>query len=208
MNEIVPVQVYNNLIKMMNYRGANVTSPDLSEGQMIEKLNHYNYVTITGSREGTLITIILIAPTNEKNDYATRSGNFKKLFKLVPKFGPDENLELIFISELPLTSHIQKHLIQFKVENPKVLIEDHTYDIFMIENPKHEIVPSHRIATQEEVDAFCLYFYISPENFPKISCKDDPQAIWLGARPSMVIAIDRASENAGFFPIYRFCVKN
>jgi DNA-directed RNA polymerase subunit H (RpoH/RPB5) len=209
MEVYVPGEVYNNLVKMMGYRGVKLSAEPLTPDLVVQKLNHYEYVTIGGTRgkddprgEATVI-IILIAPNSK---YSSKSGDFKKLLKGLPKTKPGENLEVVFISEFALTIHIKKQIAAYRNENPKILLEDHDYEIFMLELPKHECVPEHTIATEEEIAKFCKIHFKDRERFPKI-LQSDPQAVWLGLRPGMCVRVRRISETAGYSYIYRICSK-
>jgi DNA-directed RNA polymerase subunit H (RpoH/RPB5) len=207
MDVYVPGEVYLNLVKMMKYRGVELTMDPLTPASLVQKLNHYEFVTITGHRKKSdprgeaKVIVIFIAPNSK---YSNKSGDFKKLLKGLPKVQADENLDVIFVSEHVLTVHIKKHITAFRSANPRVYIEDHDYEIFMLENPKHEIVPEHTIASDEEVEKFCRLHYKDKNSFPKIN-STDAQAVWLGLRPGMCVKVKRISETAGFSYIYRIC---
>lgn len=209
METYVPGEVYNNLVKMMKYRGVKLSSDPLDSDVVVQKLNHYEFVTISGTRgkddirgEATVM-VILIAPNSK---YSNKSGDFKKLLKGLPKTKPGENLEVMFVSEEELTIHIRKAIASFKQENPKILIEDYNYKIFMLENPKHESVPEHTIPSEEEIQEFCTMHYKDRNSFPKI-LQSDAQAVWLGLRPGMCVKVKRISETAGYAYTYRICIK-
>lgn len=209
MDEYVPGQVYENLVKLMDYRGVIINSTPLSKDDVVQKLNHYEFITISGKRrendprgEATVM-VILIAPNSK---YSNKSGDFKKLLKGLPKVHNGETLEVIFVSEYELTVHIKKQLLAYRTANPKILLENHDYEIFMIEVPKHKSVPLHVIPSEKEVTEFCSQHYTSAQNFPKI-LQSDPMAVWLGLRPGMVVKVYRVSETAGVATIYRICIK-
>lgn len=209
MEEFLPGQVYDNLIKMMKYRNTTLSNPALIADTVVQKLNHYEFVTIQGHRPKTdprgeaIVIVILIAPNSK---YANKSGDFKKLLKGLPKSKTGDTLEVMFVSEEPLTIHIKKHLIQYRQQNPKILLEDYDYSIFEIETPKHSSVPPHSIASDEEVREYCDTHFTSKEFFPKI-IQTEAQAVWLGLRPGMVARIERVSETAGRAIAYRYCIK-
>lgn len=210
LGEFVPGAVYVNLVKMMtNYREIVLNSEPLSNDVLAQKLNHYEHVTITGKREDkTLktpadVTTILIAP---ESNAASKSADFKKLLKSLPDIKANKACELIFVSKDSLTNHIKKYLIQFRAKNPQIYVEDLSYNIFLIETPKHVLVPLHVRATDEEVAELCSTHYFSKDRLPKILASD-PQAVWLGLRPGSVVKIYRASETAGHAWAYRICVR-
>lgn len=212
MDEYDPVLVYGNLVKMLtNYRRVKLSAPAMDSDSVAQKLNHYEFVTISGTRDEmqgdprgkAKVITILIAPNSK---YSGKSGDFKKLFKELPKTNPGESLEVIFVSDADFTSHIKKHIQQFRIENPTIIVEDHNYEIFLIEVPAHTLVPKHIVVSNEEIDTFCRLYYMSKDRFQKI-LQSDPQAVWLGLRPGMCVKIIRDSETAGTAPVYRICVK-
>ena len=93
----------------------------------------------------------------------------------------------------------------YRLTHPRTRIEARSYGLFLMELPLHVLVPPHSLATDEEVDALCRLHTTSRDRFPHIS-RDDPQAVWLGVKPGMVVRIDRPSETAGIAVVYRFCV--
>ncbi|QYB17659.1 DNA-directed RNA polymerase subunit h [Pacmanvirus S19] len=209
MNDYEPGLVYNNLVKMMNYRGVKLNSEPFDSDALVQKLNHYEFATIVGTRDksdprgAATVIAVLIAP---KSKYANTSGNFKKLLSNLPKVRDDQNLDVIFVSEMPLTIHIKKLMIVHRLKNPKVMLEDHSYEMFLIEKPKHASVPLHIIATDKEINDFCNKYKKNKNDFGKI-LQSDVQAVWLGLRPGMCVKIIRISENAGNAIAYRICIK-
>lgn len=203
----MPRVVYNNLIKMMNYRGAILNSAALTNDEVVQQLNHHEMITINGSRPAddirgkAAIVIMLIAPNSK---YSNKSAEFKKLLKNIAKVKGDEALDVIFVSEEKLTVHIEKHLDAYRAENPKVHIETREYSLFLIEAPKHVSVPKHVLVEPEKFRAFCTKYHVSKELFPKIN-PDDTQAVWMGLRPGMVVMIYRMSETAGISIAFRVC---
>lgn len=194
------VIVYYNLIKMLEYRNVIVKSPVLKPDEINQSINNLEYVLINGYRDDkdlrgpANVIVILISPNSK---FAT-AAEFKKLIKILPE--NKEHLNLIFISKDIFKNNIKTFLLTLK----NIYIEDYIYEIFMIELPKHIAVPKHSIATPEEVNYFCKLHYTNIERFP-IILPTDPQAVWIGLKPGMVVKIDRISDTAGEAPVYRFC---
>lgn len=208
MEEFVPGQVYNNLVKMMAYRGVTISSDIADSSEVMQRLNHYEFIIISGvrgpedSRGAAAVVIVLIAPDSK---YSAKSGDFKKLLSKLPKPQQGYNLEIIFVSPDELTPHIVRKIKSFQAENPNVSVEAHVYKLFMLEAPKHAQVPKHVILLPEEIDEFCDIEFVSKKHFQKIN-RDDCQAIWLGLKPGMVVKIYRVSETAGESIGYRLCI--
>jgi DNA-directed RNA polymerase subunit H (RpoH/RPB5) len=203
-------QVYTNLVKMLAYRNVVQVGSALTMDDLAQRLNNLEYVTINGTRGAddvrgaATVIIVLIAPGSK---YSAKSAEFKKIIKGLPKTKPGEQLEVIFVSSESLTSHIKRYIDKHRAANTSLRIEHYDYSFFLIEAPRHVSVPRHTVATREEVEAYCKYFYTTKERFPMIRESTDPQAVWLGLRPGMVVRIERPSDTAGFAVVYRRCVE-
>ena len=209
-----PFSVYTNLVKMLSYRGAILRGSVLTEDQLVERLNHYEFITLIADRTDTHILgkaicyILLIKPGSK---YSAKTSDFKKLLKEIPSntLKNPQPIEVMFVSENVFTIHIKKALVAWKSENhiSGMYIEDHDYEKWYIETPKHVSVPKHTIATPDEIAKFCALYYVSsPDKFPKILV-NDVQAVWLGLKPGMVCKIIRVSESAGESIAYRYCIR-
>jgi DNA-directed RNA polymerase I, II, and III subunit RPABC1 len=204
MEKNTPFEVYKNLEKLLTYRKITPKSTFLSAEEFAQKLNHYEYVTINGSRgeKGSEIAviIILIAPNSK---YSTRTSDFRKLLKTIDT---KKKSEVMFVSDNSLTVHIRKQFAAFKLTATNVYLEEHKYDIFIIEIPKHVGVPPHTIMPDAEIDEFLASHYTNRQNLPKISV-NDPMAVWIGLHPGQVVKIDRPSETAGKSIAFRHCIR-
>jgi len=211
MEEYAPTQVYKNLVKMLGYRGVRLSAEPLTEDAIVEKLNHYEFITIVGNRPAedprgaAEVITIMIAP---KSKYSNKTADFKKILAGLPKRTKADKvgLDVIIVSELTLTTHIKKQMNNYLNANPFTHLEDHGYNIFLIEVPKHECVPEHSIPAEGEIEKFCRQHYVSIVNFPKIM-QSDPMAVWLGLKPGMVVKINRISETSGIAIAYRYCMR-
>jgi len=67
---------------------------------------------------------------------------------------------------------------------------------------KHELVPKHRILTEEEKENLLKKYGVKLSQLPRISPKD-PAAKAIGAKPNDVIEITRKSPTAGETKYYR-----
>jgi len=67
---------------------------------------------------------------------------------------------------------------------------------------KHELVPQHRILTEEEKKKFLEKYGARPQDLPRISHKD-PAVKAINAKPNDIIEIIRDSPTAGKSKYYR-----
>jgi len=72
---------------------------------------------------------------------------------------------------------------------------------------KHELVPKHRIISEEEKKELYKKYGIRGKNLPKISVKD-PVAKAIEAKLKDIIEITRKSSTAGKTKYYRIVVSN
>lgn len=75
-----------------------------------------------------------------------------------------------------------------------------SFDLF-----EHELVPTHIIASDEEVQLVLEHYGIKKNQLPRIF-RDDPAVKVLGARPGQVIRVERNSPTAGKSFYYRLVV--
>jgi len=82
------------------------------------------------------------------------------------------------------------------------LVEGHyaSFDLF-----GHELVPTHVIAEESEIQLVLEHYGIKKTHLPRIQTRD-PAARVLGARPGQVIRIERSSPTAGVAFYYRLVV--
>lgn len=82
------------------------------------------------------------------------------------------------------------------------LVEGHysSFDLF-----DHELVPTHVIAEDSEIQLVLSHYNIKKTQLPRIRTSD-PAAKVLGARPGQVLRIERMSPTAGKTFYYRFVV--
>lgn len=216
----VPGEIYKNINKMLAYRGVTLKDKVLSESEITQQLQHYEYIQIQGERElrnsdyvvneritdkGKIdITILMIAPGSK---YATITQFFKQLIATVIQKGkiPKNGLDLMIVSENVLTVHLLKQIKMMRRQYPGLYIEHYNYNKFIIEFPKHQLVQPHEIANMEEVNEYCDNNYLTIDRFPKIFTNDTP-VVWIGAKPGEVVKVTRLSENAGEAIAYRFVI--
>lgn len=204
--------VYRNIAKMFSHRGLNISGRLDDMDALSQKLSHKEFVILEATGQSVKLAVCLIAPGSE---YASRLPEFKKLWRSLPKpSGAQGLLNIMFVSAEPLSNSITKMLeaeypsfLPGGEGAPAVYVEHCEYGMFVMEIPAHSGVPEHVIVSQEDVDKFCDDYYTSPAYFPKILATD-PMAVWIGARPGMVVQIRGHSENTGLRVSYRQCIPN
>jgi DNA-directed RNA polymerase subunit H (RpoH/RPB5) len=208
-----PSEVYANLGKLLVNCGAVLDTELEPTSDVVKKLNHTEYILIHSSRPDTdirgkaKVVACLIAPGSK---YSNTTHDFKNLLKVLNKLHVGERMDIIIISSTAVTIHLKKQIIIFRTESEKgdrcIKIDDYEYKNFLIDITKSVNAVTHSIASPDEVLAFTKRHFITIDQLPKILA-NDAQAIWLGARPGMVVKIHRPSENAGSAVAYRVCVK-
>jgi len=76
------------------------------------------------------------------------------------------------------------------------------FDVFT-----HELVPEHRILSEEEKEELLKRYGIQISQLPQIKASD-PVVVALGAKPGDVLEIRRKSPTAGYYNYYRLVVED
>ncbi len=71
---------------------------------------------------------------------------------------------------------------------------------------EHELVPEHRILTEEEKRELLRRYNIRISQLPQILVSD-PAVVALGAKPGDIVEIKRKSRTAGVYLYYRLVVE-
>jgi len=210
--EYEPGVVYENLVRMMEYRGAVLAAPALDRGQVQLRMNQHGYATLVADRRAlpsdprgdAHIHVILVAPGH---DYASKSPKFKTLLTGIP--AATQPLEIIVITASGITPHIKKVIDEHNGKPANLnlgTIYEYDYSYFVIEMPRHNSCELHEIMPTADVIEFCNKFYLAKEDFAKINA-GEAHAIWLGLRPGMVVKVSRSSKSAGTSTTYRLCTR-
>lgn len=202
-----PGLVYINVRGMFTTRGAVAIDNELGEPELIQKIHHSEYIMTSAIRpptdpRGEAIIVAVIVDENSK--IATATSHLEKIIAIAVKQKKlNVPLEILLITHEPMKDRLMK---RDDIVPEGVTISNHPYDIFLVDITKHVSAPRHELVDEREVAEFCKRYHTAKEYFSKIPMSD-PQAIWLGLRPGMVVRIIRASETAGEAPIYRICIR-
>jgi DNA-directed RNA polymerase subunit H (RpoH/RPB5) len=217
------VTVYNNLVKLLGYRGAELNGTPLNPTDLMNQLKTKEFVAIIGDRknsaDGRDDIHIIIAMVSPLSEYASKTSEFRRLIKAITPMllqapatsaamavTPASALNnIMIVSAEPVSTHIAKELMVLRSENPTTRFEAHDYNRFLIEAPAHVKVPRHEVVLKDEINTYCKEHFISPMQLPKIYY-GDIQAIWLGLVPGDVVKIHRQSETACVAIAYRLCI--
>lgn len=199
LNRYVAYDVYENIHKMLEYRGATKIPKMMEVAQFTNFIGTAGYVTIDAetSRGKTFIFLVDVGST-----YARGAPDFKKLAKLIPTWR--DPINIIFVLDVAPSSHILKAANEIHATHANYYVEIVHYNNFIIEIPKHASVPRHELVPANEILGD---LHMKPENFQKIY-DSDPPAIWIGARPGDFCRIYRMSDVVGETIAYRYVIKN
>jgi len=208
----VPVEVYKNIERLMEYRNVESTYHFMEAEKFMTQFRIHNYIEITGTRALLNLNIVrnvfifLLSPGSK---YASSAANFRNLFTHISK-DAIVNTDVLIISESPMSSHINKEIERltttYTTETNGIYIESYDYKLFEIEIPKHFTVPVHEIMSPDETNELLKDTMKEKHHFAKIF-HNDPMAIWIGARPGDMIRIFRLSESTGEAITYRLCIR-
>ncbi len=203
-----PWLVYENVCKMITHRGCELRDQPLTEADIVKRMVSPEFVIVRGTRRpgdqrgaGDVVAII-IAPDSK---VAKKIAHLKKAITAALANKGATPMEILLItSELMADRLVKKEDLVEKYTD--VSIFNHKYDIFIIDITDHVSAPKHELVPEAEVNQFCERYHTTRDKFSKISVTD-PQSVWLGLRPGMVVKIYRISETAGIAPAFRVCSK-
>lgn len=202
----IPYEVYKNAKVFFEYRGIipdPKTNLNMSREELVKILIREEHVKLIGTNSknnNRKFMLVIIAPSSK---YALHTPQFKKLMNNIPLADP---LDLMFISETPLTNFIQKELVEQKKKHPSVYIEHHKYSLLTIIIPNHDLSQKHILLTPTQAKEFTESNYTSPIEYSKIRA-GDPMIVWLGAKPGDFIKVERASESTGKAITYHYVLR-
>lgn len=214
-NNIESQIVYEHLVRLCGFRGANVTSRVGSQSDpaaFAKAMETNHYVSITAERSATDIrgaAHILIVQFSPYRYIDASSQKFNAFLERQIRARPADEIEynVILVSSGAISSTISRTIAAQRAAG--IIVEHFNASMFLIVVPEHANVPRHTIVPRDEVDKICRELHMMVSNFPCIiaaGTNPDPMAVWLGLRPGMIARIDRPSETAGIETVYRRCV--
>ena len=188
MNEPVEMIIYDNLKKFIKYRNIETDYKFLSPEDFSTKINTFEYIMIDGKINGKKLVIVLVRPDS---NIGKKTDSFKKILNKLTKH--KVQTDVIMITEDPLTKYIKKAIAEYQTQGLHIV--SYLYMNFIIVLPEVEGAFVHEVMTSEEIREYCMRLLITPDMLPKI-CHDDPQLVWVGAKPGDMIRITGKSETA------------
>ena len=197
----------NTIVKMMDYRGYDISKiPKISikeieifediKNEKKKKVNPFDMVFEKGEKK--LEVKYLFSKITEK-----------KLEEYITKFFEEKNTSItsliIIIKDKDMDNILQSKAYQL------YQIYKYFTQIFSINNLQqnivdHSFVPEHILLNDDEEKHILLNYNLdSKRKLPYIT-KYDPVAKYIGMKPGNVCKIIRASETAGEYISYRYCV--
>ena len=118
----------------------------------------------------------------------------------------NENDVVIFITKDKITN---ENILDAQLENlykrEKIFVQVFWIDKLVINITNHELVPKHRIITEDEKEGLLDRLDISSLSQLQLILKTDPVAKFYGMKRGDVCEILRPSETSGIYINYRYC---
>lgn len=228
----VLTKVYNNIFEFLEYRGLKeVDDKRMDNTEFIKSINNNDYIIIdTVDPYGKHVFIVLF---HHSTQTTFKTQDFKKLITVISSLNREKtngdkahiNYDVITITQAPLSTHVNNFISQINQAETtskstqvcpyghgakfcvcfKNNIYPYTYANFIIQIPKHVLVPEYKVLSQEE-EAVVLYDLRTPKSWlPKIKMTD-PMVVWSTAVRGSIIQITRCDDVAGESLYYRIVV--
>ena len=135
-----------------------------------------------------------------------RMSNIQQLIINMKEELLEENDELIIITKDKLSNELNLDSVFETLLNiDKMFVQVFWLDTLIINITKHQLVPKHRIVTEQEKEQLLDKYSITSYNQLPVILKTDAVAKYYGMRRGNVVEITRPSETAGEYINYRYC---
>lgn len=204
------LNIIKNIKLAIIHRGGELTN-SISDDKINSMFGMKGYVIIPAIRKNDDIRgdagICFSFVTKNSKAYSA-SADYERLISLMTQSLPTSLCyELVVVFEGGNDGNLDTKATKIMEKNPNYHIRNVNSLKFVIDVRAHSRSAVHIIATDKEIQEFCLNSKCLSSSFPQI-VESDSQVIWLGARPGMIIRIERLCENAGVTTVYRRCVKD
>ncbi len=131
-------------------------------------------------------------------------------------------VDVIFITQTAMSTHVANYIVELNSKEPiyrvscdrheerfcncgKATIYTYMYMRFIIEIPKHIMVPKYSTLTREEEIELLFELKCKKQNLPGIQ-RSDPMVVWSTAIKGSIIKINRVDDVAGVSVYYRVVI--
>lgn len=170
------------ILKSVN---ANMITDTQSIDDIKQYIDSYNEKTVDKNIYITCILLIYIG-----TDAESKRANMIKLLNHIryPK------TETLIITPTKLSSSINNYIIDLHKlnEHQYRTFKPYTYNLLKTVLPKHELAPKYKILSETEI-ANLEKHYINKDNISKVF-ENDPQMVWIGAKPGDIVQYEYLSE--------------
>lgn len=121
------------------------------------------------------------------------------------KVQEEKEFTIILVVEHGLSGPAAARLPLINAEKAGIHVEYFKDSELVIDITEHELVPEHKLLTEEQKQTLLNRYKLKEQQLPKIQITD-PVARYLGLKRGQVVKITRASETAGKYVTYRICI--
>ena len=121
------------------------------------------------------------------------------------KVQEEKEFTIILVVEHGLSGPAAARLPLINAEKAGIHVEYFKDSELVIDITEHELVPEHKLLTEEQKQTLLKRYKLKEQQLPKIQITD-PVARYLGLKRGQVVKITRASETAGKYVTYRICI--
>merc|ERR1712137_372557 len=104
-----------------------------------------------------------------------------------------------------ITTVAVRELTKLMNSNPNITLEYFKEDELLVNITKHELVPAHKLLTEEDKQQLLDRYKLKESQLPRIKLVD-PISKYYGLTKGQVVKITRISETAGKYVTYRVVV--
>ncbi len=193
--------IYENVLKMCNYRNYNVKSPKIKELSEFTNALMSSYIKIEcEDQSGKVIIIFILHPSS---DYYQKTQKFITLFNT--NKSSTKPYELIFIIDDEPRNNIRKKCTDEEKNNPNLKTFVYDYRVhFCVFALDHIMSPSYKILSDDEKTKLENTLMVPLTRLMNIK-ESDPCAVLIGAKSGDVIKLKEPSKTAGERICYRYC---
>ncbi|KAJ1955964.1 DNA-directed RNA polymerases II 24 kDa polypeptide (RNA polymerase II subunit 5) [Dipsacomyces acuminosporus] len=196
-------RVYRTVHQMCAARGYLVSARDIdrdlesfrSEFAPSGKVDRNRLTFVVQKRDDPASQMFLFFPED-------KSVGIKPIKQYINKMANESVTRGIVIYRKTITASANKLMSQV---TGKYRMESFNEADLLVNITEHELVPQHKVLSDEEKKGILKRYRLKETQLPRIS-NDDPVARYYGLTRGQVVQIIRASETAGRYVTYRLCM--